>query len=115
MDDVLGWGADRLPRRRLLGVAAIVFLVLVAAVAVALHIPQHRHAAPHRGATAAAPGPVQLAGLGSAAARLLNQTGAVSSPASDQLRNLHAPTRNGPVIDPSVRITTPAGIRLQSP
>jgi hypothetical protein len=83
MDDVLGWGADREPRRWLFSLAAIAVILMLVVVAFR-HIPQHRPSTAHRAATAVTAGPVQLAGLGSTAARLLDRTRGVGVLASRQ-------------------------------
>jgi hypothetical protein len=72
MDDVLSHGRDREPSRRA-GRLAVVVVLAVLAVVIAWHLPRGRPAPPHRAAAAAvAAGPVQLAGLGSGAAGLLD-------------------------------------------
>jgi hypothetical protein len=74
MDDVLSQGGDRersqWPRR----LAAIAVLVVLVAV-LAWHLPRGRAAPAHSSPAAITAGPVQLAGLGSGAAGLLNGTG----------------------------------------
>jgi hypothetical protein len=71
MDDILSHGAEGSPGWRLV-VAAVVIVAAVVAILIARHLPQDVARA-HHPATAATSGPVQLAGLGSAAAALLNQ------------------------------------------
>lgn len=71
MADILSHGTDR--RRGWRPVAVTVATTAAAlAILVARHLP-HDGMPAHRHAPAAAPGPVQLAGLGSGAAALLNQ------------------------------------------
>ena len=70
MADILSQGTERPPGRRLVSVTVVVAAVL--AILVARHLPHHVIPA-HRPAPAVASGPVQLAGLGSGAAALLNQ------------------------------------------
>ena len=74
MDDLFILGSDREPRRwqrRL----ALVAVLIVLAVVVITHLPGEREApSPHRGVRVfVSAGPVQLAGLGSGAAVVLNQ------------------------------------------
>lgn len=71
MDDVLSHGRDREPSRRG-GRLAVVVVLAVLAVVIAWHLPRGRAVPPHRGAAAVTAGPVQLAGLGSGAAGLLD-------------------------------------------
>lgn len=76
MDDVLSQGADREPGRWPRRVAAIV-AVVVLATGVARNLPHGSDATARHPVTAVTAGPVQLAGLGSSAARLLNGSGKV--------------------------------------
>jgi hypothetical protein len=80
MHDLLILGKDREPSpwpRRL----AVVAVLIVLAVVVITHLPDKRETpSPHQAATASA-GPVQLAGLGSGAAGLLDQADGVTRPA----------------------------------
>jgi hypothetical protein len=73
MDDVLSQGGDREPSRWSRRLAAIAVLFVLAVVIVG-HLPRGQAALVHRPATAVAAGPVQLAGLGSGAASLLDET-----------------------------------------
>jgi hypothetical protein len=78
VDDLLILGSDREPRpwlRRL----TVVAVVIVLAVVVIMHLPHKRETPPHHRAAAASAGPVQLAGLGSGAAGLLNQADGIAS------------------------------------
>jgi hypothetical protein len=81
MDDLLSQGKDREPSPwppRLLMLAILILL----AVAIVRHIPSARVAAPDRPVAAKSAGPVQLAGLGSGAAGLLDHAdGLARSPA----------------------------------
>ena len=74
MDDVLRLGGEResgkWPRR-----LAATVVVAVLAAGVVRDLRQDSAAAAHHPATTFTAGPVQLAGLGSSAARLLNETG----------------------------------------
>lgn len=74
MDDIITHGPEREPRR-LAGpaTAALVLATLVVLAIVALgHLPRHHAAGPRRPAAVIASAPVQLAGLGPGAARMLN-------------------------------------------
>ena len=73
MDDVLSLGGDREPAKWARRVTMVV-TAAVLAVAVARSLPQHSRTVAHHSATAATAGPVQLAGLGSGAARLLDES-----------------------------------------
>jgi hypothetical protein len=73
MDDVLSQGGDRAPSRRRGRLAAITVL-LVLAVVIAGHLPRGQAVPAHCHAAVTA-GPVQLAGLGSGAAGLLDKAG----------------------------------------
>jgi hypothetical protein len=80
VDDLLILGSDREPSpwpRRL----TVVAVVIVLAVVVITHLPHKRETPPHHQAAASA-GPVQLAGLGSGAAGLLNQADGITSAAT---------------------------------
>ncbi len=74
MDDIISNGPQREPS--LLArhaTAAVVLAVLVVLAVVAIrYLPRPAHAGRHHPAPVVASGPVQLAGLGPAAARLLN-------------------------------------------
>ena len=78
MDDVLSHGMDREPRRWP-GRLALVAVIVGLAVALVLHIPHSGQHSPTRQGSPPAAGPVQLAGLGSRAADLLNHHGAGAS------------------------------------
>jgi len=89
MDDVLSQGGDREPSRWPRRLAVIAVLVVLAVV-IAGHLPRGRAVPAHRPA-AAATGPVQLAGLGSGAAGLLDQAHGISGPASPWIGKLRLP------------------------
>ena len=72
MEDVLSLGADREPAKWARGVTTVV-TAAVLTVTVARSLPQHSRTVAHP-ATAVTAGPVQLAGLGSGAARLLDES-----------------------------------------
>ena len=74
MDDIISQRGDRAPRRQPRRPAIIVLLVVLAIVAVR-HLPRDGAIPAHHPATAVRTGPVQLAGLGSSVAGLLNQPG----------------------------------------
>jgi hypothetical protein len=81
MDDLLSQGKDREPSPwppRLLVLAILILL----AVAIVRHLPTGRVAVPDRQAAALSAGPVQLAGLGSGAAGLLDHADRVVRSAS---------------------------------
>lgn len=71
MDDILSQGTERPPGWRAV-VAAVVTVAAVIGILIARHLP-HDAAPGHRPAPTYATGPVQLAGLGSGVAALLNQ------------------------------------------
>jgi hypothetical protein len=78
MDDLLSQGKDREPSRwppRLLVLTILILLTI----AVVRHLPSERAAAPVHPAAAKSAGPVQLAGLGSGAASLLDHDNEVAS------------------------------------
>ena len=84
MDDLLILGPDREPspwRRRLAAVA----ILIVLAVVIITHLPHGREASPRPPAVSVSvsisAGPVQLAGLGSGAASLLNHSNGITGPA----------------------------------
>ena len=82
MDDLLILGPDREPspwRRRLAAVA----ILIVLAVVIITHLPHGREASPRPPAVSVSisAGPVQLAGLGSGAASLLNHSTGITGPA----------------------------------
>ena len=74
MDDLISHGPEREPGRlaRHAPAALMLAILIVVAVMAIGHQPGHRAARPGHPAPAAARGPVQLAGLGSGAARMLN-------------------------------------------
>jgi len=74
MDDLINSGPQREPGllARHATAAVIVAVLVVLAVVAIRHLPRPADAAKHHPASAVASGPVQLAGLGPAAARLLN-------------------------------------------
>jgi hypothetical protein len=78
-DDILTRGADREPGRWPGRLAAIAVLVVLAVV-IAAHIPHGRTAQGPPPSVAVTAGPVQLAGLGSSAAALLDRGGWVTGP-----------------------------------
>src|SRR6266700_6735350 len=71
MADILSHGMERPPGWRRVSVTAVT-VAAVLAILVARHLPQHAVPA-HHPTPIVASGPVQLAGLGSSAAALLNQ------------------------------------------
>ena len=71
MADILSQGTERPPSWRLVSVTVVTVAAMLA-ILVARHLP-HDVIPAHRPAPAVASGPVQLAGLGSGAAALLNQ------------------------------------------
>jgi len=84
VDDLLILGPDREPspwRRRLAAVA----ILIVLAVVIITHLPHGREASPRPPAVSVSvsisAGPVQLAGLGSGAASLLNHSTGITGPA----------------------------------
>ena len=74
MDDIISQRADRAPSRWPRRPAVIALLVVLAIVAVR-QLPRDGAIPAHHPATVVRVGPVQLAGLGSSVAGLLNQTG----------------------------------------
>ena len=72
MDDVIRLGAGSGPGRRIPRLIAAALIVVLAA-GIVLHLQDDRHPPRHRATTSVSGGPVQLAGLGSGAARLLNK------------------------------------------
>ena len=74
MDDIISQRGDRAPSRQPRRPAVIVLLVVLAIVAVR-HLPRDGAIPVHHPATVVRTGPVQLAGLGSSVAGLLNQPG----------------------------------------
>jgi hypothetical protein len=74
MDDIISQRADRAPRRWPRRPAVIALLVVLAIVAVR-QLPRDGAIPAHHPATVVRAGPVQLAGLGSSVAGLLNQAG----------------------------------------
>ena len=74
MDDIISQRGDRAPSRWPRRPAVVALLVVLAIVAVR-HLPRDGAIPAHHPATAVRAGPVQLAGLGSAVAGLLNQAG----------------------------------------
>jgi hypothetical protein len=73
MDEILSQGGDREPGRWSRRLAAVVVLVVLVVVT-AGHLP-HGQVVPAHAAAAVTAGPVQLAGLGSGAAGLLDEAG----------------------------------------
>lgn len=74
MDDIISQGGGREPSRWSRRLAAIAVLVVLAVVIVRL-LPRESAAPPRHRALAVSAGPVQLAGLGSGAAVLLDKPG----------------------------------------
>jgi hypothetical protein len=74
MDDIISQRGDRAPGRWPRRPAIIALLVVLAIVALR-QLPREGAIPAHRPATVVRAGPVQLAGLGSAVAGLLNQAG----------------------------------------
>jgi len=74
MDDILSQGPEREPGRLARhATAALVLAVLIVLAFVAVrYLPHHRAASSHHSASVVRAGPVQLAGLGPGAARMLN-------------------------------------------
>ncbi len=74
MDDIISHGPEREPGglARLAATALILAILVVVAVVAIGHLPRHGAAGRHRPAPVVASGPVQLAGLGPGAARMLN-------------------------------------------
>jgi len=93
MEDVLSRGGDREPSRwpRRLAVIAV---VVVLTVVIAGHLPRGRAVQAHRPAVVAT-GPVQLAGLGSGAAGLLDEARGIIGPASRWVGKLRLPATGG--------------------
>ncbi len=90
MDDLLNQGDDRQPSPwppRLLVIA----IVVLGLVAIVRHLPPRQVAQPRRPAATASAGPVQLAGLGSRAAGLLDHADGIRGPATPQHHWLPAP------------------------
>ena len=90
MDDLLILGRDREPSpwlRRL----TVVAVLIVLAVVVITHLPDKREIPSRHPAATASAGPVQLAGLGSGAAGLLNQADGITRPT----RPATSPSRAG--------------------
>src|SRR5580704_13222396 len=86
MDDLLVQGKDRQPSPWPPRLLVIAILVLIA-VAVLRHLPPSPRAnLPPHPAAAADAGPVQLAGLGSGAAGLLNHAAGIARPAGSPHR-----------------------------
>jgi hypothetical protein len=82
VDDLLILGRDRKPSPRPWRLAVIAVLVMLALVVIR-HLPDKRNTASHGPAPAVSvsAGPVQLAGLGSGAAGLLNHADGITRPA----------------------------------
>ena len=99
MDDLLILGPDREPSpwpRRLTVVAVLIVLALV----VIIHRPQKRDTSSRRPAATASAGPVQLAGLGSGAAGLLDHADGIARPAVPATSPSQAGPRRGPLPRP---------------
>jgi len=106
MDDLPSQGGDREPSRwppRLLVIAILILLAIV----VIRHLPETRAAPPHRPAAAVSAGPVQLAGLGSGAAGLLDKAYGVAGRSAACLvtgrpnlliQGISAPGGTGPMV-----------------
>ncbi len=90
MDDVLSQGGDREPSRWPRRLAAIAVSVVLAVVIVG-HLPRGRAAPPHRPAIVPTAGPVQLAGLGSGAAGLLDEPSGIIGQVLSWARSLRLP------------------------
>ncbi len=72
MDDIISHGPEREPSRLARHAAAVLAMLIVVAVVAVGHLARHRAAGPRHPAPVVASGPVQLAGLGPRAARMLN-------------------------------------------
>ena len=74
MDDIISHGPEREPSRlaRHAAAALILAMLIVLAVAAIGHLPRHHAGGPRHPASVVDSGPVQLAGLGAGAARMLN-------------------------------------------
>jgi hypothetical protein len=99
MDDLLILGPDREPGpwpRRLAAVAVLIVLALV----VVTHLPHKPETSSRRPAATASAGPVQLAGLGSGAAGLLDQADGIARPAVPATSPSQAGRRVGPLPRP---------------
>ncbi|HUC27777.1 MAG TPA: hypothetical protein VMA73_34195 [Streptosporangiaceae bacterium] len=100
MDDLMILGSDREPSpwRRRLGVVAVLIMAAVVAIT---HLPGKRDTPPRHPAVSISvsmsAGPVQLAGLGSGAADLLDQADGITRPASPATSSSPAsgPQRHG--------------------
>jgi hypothetical protein len=95
MHDLLILGRDREPSpwpRRLAAVAVLIVLAVV----VITHLPAKRETQPRHPAATASAGPVQLAGLGSGAAGLLDQADGVTRPARPATSPSAPGSRPGP-------------------
>jgi hypothetical protein len=99
MDDLLILGSDREPGpwlRRLTVVAVLIVLALV----VITHLAHQRETSSRRPAATASAGPVQLAGLGSGAAGLLDHAHGIARPALPATSPSRAGRRLGPLPRP---------------
>jgi hypothetical protein len=75
MDDIVSWGRERESRRWQLAAVALIVVLGALAVIGIRHLSDHKLAAASPvAAVRITPGPVQLAGLGSVAARAINQS-----------------------------------------
>jgi hypothetical protein len=103
MDDILSQGGDRTVRQwpgRLLAVA----LLVVLAVMIAWHLPRGQDAPAHHPAIAVTGGPVQLAGLGSGAAGLLDVADAISGRPRDMSGDVSVRHQRRPRVQPASAI-----------
>jgi hypothetical protein len=97
MDDVIRLGAGLDPGRRIRRLIAAAVIVVLAA-GIVLRLPDDKGSPRHRATTELSGGPVQLAGLGSSAARLLNKPGGadLQKPASGLLPHQGTPWAGRP-------------------
>jgi len=99
MDDLLILGPDREPGPWLRRLTVVAVLIVLAIVAIT-HLPHKPETSSRRPAATASAGPVQLAGLGSGAAGLLDQADGIARPAVPATPPSQAGRRLGPVPRP---------------